>query len=133
MVDKKRVLIVEDDPIIALDLSRILKSAGMTVVGPAMTVRDAEKLARDNETDAAVLDVRLEVGGTVALARDLRAKGISFLFQTSDPRLLVGFEPTPIVLAKPFPSDKLVSAVGNLLGIPVSRVNAQRQSEHRRR
>ena len=32
-----------------LDLSRVLKSAGMIVVGPAMTVRDAEKLARDNE------------------------------------------------------------------------------------
>lgn len=57
MLNKKRVLIVEDDPIIALDLSRILKSAGMIVVGPAITLRDAEQLARDNETDAAVLDI----------------------------------------------------------------------------
>jgi DNA-binding response OmpR family regulator len=120
MLDKKRVLIVEDDPIIALDLSRILKSAGMIVVGPAMTVRDAEKLARDNETDAAVLDVRLESGDTIAFARDLRAKGIPFLFQTSDPRSLDGFEPKPLVLAKPFSPDKLVAAVRNLLGIPVS-------------
>lgn len=46
MLNKKRVLIVEDDPIIALDLSRILKSAGMIVVGPAITLRDAEQLAR---------------------------------------------------------------------------------------
>jgi DNA-binding response OmpR family regulator len=120
MLDKKRVLIVEDDPIIALDLSRILKSAGMIVVGPAITLRDAEHLARDNETDAAVLDVRLEVGDTIAFAHDLRAKGIPFLFQTSDPRSLDGFEPKPVVLAKPFSPDKLVAAVRNLLGIPVS-------------
>ena len=118
MLNKKRVLIVEDDPIIALDLSRILKSAGMIVVGPAITLRDAEQLARDNETDAAVLDVRLEVGDTIAFARDLRAKGIPFLFQTSDPRSLDGFEPKPVVLAKPFSPDKLVAAVRNLLGIP---------------
>jgi DNA-binding response OmpR family regulator len=99
MLDKKRVLIVEDDPIIALD---------------------AEKLARNNEPDAAVLDVRLEVGDTIAFARDLRAKGIPFLFQTSDPRSLDVFEPKPVVLAKPFSPDKLVAAVRNLLGIPVS-------------
>ena len=120
MVDKKRVLVVEDDPIIALDLSRILKSAGMIVVGPAMTLRDAEQLARDNIADAAVLDVRLEVGDTLAFARDLRVKGIPFLFQTSDPRLLEGFEPKPVVLAKPFAPDKLVAALRNLLGTPVS-------------
>ena len=41
----------------------------MIVVGPAITLRDAEQLARDNETDAAVLDVRLEVGDTIAFAR----------------------------------------------------------------
>jgi len=38
-----------DNYVRPLDLSRVLKSAGMIVVGPAMTVRDAEKLARDNE------------------------------------------------------------------------------------
>jgi DNA-binding response OmpR family regulator len=116
MVDKKRVLVVEDDPVIALDLSRILKYAGMIVVGPAMTLRDAEQLARDTEADAAVLDVRLEVGDTLAFARDLRAKGIPLLFQTSDPRMLDGFEPKPVVLVKPFSPDKLVAALRNLLG-----------------
>jgi DNA-binding response OmpR family regulator len=120
MLEKKRVLIVEDDPIIALDLSRILQSAGIIVVGHAMTIRDAKQLARDNETDAAVLDGRLEAGDTIAFARDLSAKSIPFVFQTSDPRSLDGFEPKPVVLAKPFSPDKLVAAVRNLLDIPVS-------------
>jgi DNA-binding response OmpR family regulator len=120
MLDTKRVLIVEDDPIIALDLSRILTSAGVIVVGPATTVHVAEQLARDNAVDAAVLDVRLEVGDTIAFARDLRVRGIPFLFQTSDPRSLDGFKPKPVVLTKPFSPQRLIAAVRNLLGIPVS-------------
>ncbi len=42
------------------------------------------------------------------------------VFQTSDPRSLDGFEPKPVVLAKPFSPDKLVAAIRNLLGNPLS-------------
>jgi CheY-like chemotaxis protein len=40
-LENRRILVVEDDPIIALDLQRILEAAGATVVGPAREVSEA--------------------------------------------------------------------------------------------
>ncbi|SEP72977.1 Response regulator receiver domain-containing protein [Faunimonas pinastri] len=54
-----RVLIVEDEPIIALDLSTILEDAGYAVVGIASTMAKALKLADDHGIDLALLDVNL--------------------------------------------------------------------------
>lgn len=117
MSTNERILIVEDDPIIALDLSRIISSARMKVVGVAATTWAARRLVNDSATDAAVLDVRLEVGDTLDFARELRVRKIPFLFQTSDPRLVVGLSPPPIVLAKPFRPEKLIEALRELLSL----------------
>lgn len=117
MSTNERILIVEDDPIIALDLSRIISSARMKVVGVAATTWAARRLVNDSATDAAVLDVRLEVGDTLDFARELRVRKIPFLFQTSDPRLVVGLSPPPIVLAKPFLPEKLIEALRELLSL----------------
>ncbi len=110
-----RILIVEDDPIIALDLSSIVTSAGMVVVGAVATTRAAQKVIEDHVVDAAVLDIRLENGDTIAFARELHTRSVPFLFQTADPRLLAGFSPAPIVLAKPFTPERLITALHELL------------------
>ena len=110
-----RILIVEDDPLIALDLSSIVSSAGMVVVGAVPTTLAAEKVIEDNIVDAAVLDIRLENGDTIEFAKELRARNLPFLFQTADPRLLAGFSPPPIVLAKPFTPERLIAALRELL------------------
>ena len=55
-----RILIVEDDPIIALDVAETLADAGAIVIGPAHTVTQALKLVDGGGLDAAVLDYRLE-------------------------------------------------------------------------
>jgi len=115
MLTGRRILIVEDDPIIALDLSGTLVSGGMIVVGIATTTRTARKLAAENVIDAAVLDVRLEWEDTLNFAKELQAKNIPYLFQTSDTRLVNGFSPTPIVLAKPFTPERLIAALRKLL------------------
>jgi CheY-like chemotaxis protein len=69
-----RVLVVEDDPIIALDLRGMFAEAGATVVGPAYRVAQALALL-ESGIDVAVLDFRLEKETASSIARRLSAKG----------------------------------------------------------
>ena len=114
-LENRRILVVEDDPIIALDLQRILEAAGATVVGPAREVSEAISFIKGSKVSAAVLDYRLRVGDTLPLARLLAERRIPFLFETSDPDSVARKHPGAIILAKPFRPDQLTSAVGALL------------------
>ena len=110
------ILVVEDDPIIAMNLSDILATAGALIIGPASNLDQAFQLAEKDSLSAAVLDVRLERGDTLPLANQLLTRRIPFLFQTSDPRLVAGLYPGVQVLHKPFQSEQLVAALVALLG-----------------
>ena len=76
----KRVLVVEDDAMIALDIARELTDAGLEVVGPAISVAKALRLIGDYGCDAAVLDVNLGNNETSEpVARELRARSTPFV------------------------------------------------------
>lgn len=77
-----RVLLVEDEPLLAWELELALAAAGAIVVGPASSLRMGCMLARENGLAAAVLDFRLgreEVGPLAALLHD---RGIPFVIHT---------------------------------------------------
>ncbi len=78
----KKVLVVEDDRIIALDIAGELKQAGCTVIGPALDLETALALAEAQQFDAAVLDVFLEGSYVWTLAAMLAARAIPFIFLT---------------------------------------------------
>jgi DNA-binding response OmpR family regulator len=78
-----RVLLVEDDPIIALDLRQTLESAGATVIGPAHDVASATALMQNNRFDVAVLDHLIVGGDSLPVANELSRQGVQFLFHTS--------------------------------------------------
>jgi len=111
-LENRRILVVEDDPIIALDLQSILEAAGATVVGPAREVSEAISFIEGSKVSAAVLDYRLQVGDTLPLARMLGERRIPFLFETRDPDSVARKCPGAIILAKPFRPDQLTSTVG---------------------
>ena len=111
----KRILVVEDDPLIALDLKATLEHASVVVLGPAGRVRDAMLLAEKSLPVAAVLDVRLEVGTSLPLAKWLAERDIPFLFQTSDPALIDAAYSAAPVLRKPFRPEQLIAATAALL------------------
>ena len=73
-LENRRILVVEDDPIVALDLQSILEAAGATVVGPAREVPEAISFIEGSNVSAAVLDYRLQVGDTLPLARMLEER-----------------------------------------------------------
>jgi CheY-like chemotaxis protein len=63
MLSGRRILVVEDERLIALDIQDILEGFGCTVMGPVATANAALELIQDDWPDAAILDVRLN-GGT---------------------------------------------------------------------
>ena len=79
----RRVLIVEDESLVAMLLETILEDMGCTPVGPAATVDEALRLAADAEPiDAALLDVNVAGRQVFPVAEALRDRGVPFVFST---------------------------------------------------
>jgi CheY-like chemotaxis protein len=81
-----RILVIEGNAIVALDLQRILREGGFRVVGPAPSVSDAERLIARGPIDCAVLDIDFESDHSFAAADELDRRGIPIVFATSNPR-----------------------------------------------
>ena len=76
----KRILIVEDNPILALDLEDLLGDWGAEPVGPALNLRNGMELAKENHLDAALLDINLGEDWVWPLARELNENNVPFVF-----------------------------------------------------
>ena len=77
-----KVLIVEDEVLIALDLVDIVSSAGALPVGPAGSVRQALRYLESTDVTAAILDVNLGNEDSLEIACWLRAAGIPLARRT---------------------------------------------------
>jgi DNA-directed RNA polymerase specialized sigma24 family protein len=114
-----RVLIIEDESIIALDLESIVKDLGHEVVGIAATRDDAVRKALTHKPGLVLADVRLADGssGIDAVADILRSFDVPVIFITAYPeRLLTGERPEPTYLiTKPFLTETVMAAVGQAL------------------
>jgi CheY-like chemotaxis protein len=80
--DGRRVLVVEDEFIVATDLSRELEDAGAKVVGPVATIKDALGTIASTELDGAVVDVMLRDGWSFEVANALADRHVPFIFAT---------------------------------------------------
>jgi CheY-like chemotaxis protein len=114
----KSVLVVEDEFLIALDIERILESAGVTQVACASRVAQAlEFCDTRGPFDAAILDLKLEREASTAVAERLHAAAVPFLFLTGGPSqsdITKRFANAPVV-GKPFDSTVLLSALAKIL------------------
>ena len=63
-LQKKRVLIVEDETIVALNLARMLEKLGIKTVGLASSEEDAVKQSREKQPDLVLMDINLGEGGS---------------------------------------------------------------------
>lgn len=110
------VLIIEDEPLIAMDLEDVMEQLGHRVVGVARTHREAVDLARNHRIGLILADIQLADGssGLEAVNELLRSVGAPVIFITAFPeRLLTGerAEPTYLI-TKPF-QPALVSALAS--------------------
>ena len=78
-----RVLVVEDEPLIAFDLEDMLTQMGCVVIGPAPTVYRALELLARKEPDFAILDVNLRRERATPVAEALRARRVPFALATA--------------------------------------------------
>jgi DNA-binding response OmpR family regulator len=107
------ILVVEDEPLIALDLKTMLEGAGAHVI--CARTEDAAKAAERPELSAAVLDVRPASSDHRPIARRLKMRGVPFLFYaTQPPEDVTTVRGAPIVLKPEWP-DEIVAAVVRLL------------------
>jgi len=114
-----RVLIIEDEPIIALDLENLVTELGHKVVGTAATAADAVKKAHAERPGLVLADINLGEGGSGidAVAEILNSFDIPVIFITAYPeKLLTGERPEPTYLiAKPFLPETVQATVGQAL------------------
>jgi DNA-binding response OmpR family regulator len=104
-----RVLVIEDEALVAMEIAQILCDAGFEVVGPAGKVDQALQLLSDFGCDAAVLDIRLGGETSEPIARMLAGRSTPFVLVSgyAEGRLPRGFE-NAALLTKPLRSELLV-------------------------
>jgi CheY-like chemotaxis protein len=112
----RRVLVVEDEAIIAMLIEDMLAELGCALVDPASDARKALSIIESERFDAAILDVNLDGARTTPIAEELRSRGIPFLFATGygAAELEAEFK-RYAVLTKPFRQSELESALRGLL------------------
>lgn len=109
-----RILIIEDEAIVAMELRFVLEDLGYQVVGTAAESRTAREIVRDAEVDLALVDIHLSDGPTgVELGRELgQEKGVTVLFMTANPGMVrEGVAGALGVLSKPTDERALEIAV----------------------
>lgn len=111
----KRILVVEDEPFIAMGLEQLLPKLGYEVVGVASHLREALAKAQAGDFDLAVLDVNLGGELSYRVADVLLARGAPFLFCTAYADVAFGRYANVPVLQKPFEKKALARALEEAL------------------
>src|SRR5215831_2898701 len=110
------ILLVEDEPLLAMDVETCLTAAGYRVIGPAATTADASRLIGTERVDLAVLDLNLGTEMAFALPDLLADRQIPFI-------ILTGHSPTTIArhhrnrpfLQKPYIAATLLRTIRDTL------------------
>jgi signal transduction histidine kinase/DNA-binding response OmpR family regulator len=115
----KRFAVIEDEPLIGIEIASILQQEGAQVSGPVATVSDALRIIEESELDGALVDANLRGQPAGDIAAALTRKSIPFVFVTG-----YGREALPSnfsharVLKKPFIEKELLEAATLLLEQP---------------
>jgi PAS domain S-box-containing protein len=112
----KRILLVEDEPLVSMDIEAHLTAAGCTVTGLASNITEAKQLINQADYDAALVDANLEGHPVDEIATLLRNRNCPFAFVSGYGReaLPHGFRDA-MLLSKPFSKDRLLATVESLL------------------
>ena len=115
----RRVLVVEDESLVAMLLETILEDMGCTPVGPAGTIDDGLALVADPAPlDAALLDVNVAGRQVFPVADALKARGVPFVFSTGygESGLPDEWRGHPTV-QKPFTESAIRAALMKAMGV----------------
>ncbi len=114
-----RILIVEDQSLVAMELQDYLEQAGATIVGPVGRLDRAVSKAESEKLDAALLDVDLHGERCWPAADALSDRGVPFVFTTGFSMGIVmpeRFAERP-TLTKPYREEDVLAALSKLLDL----------------
>jgi CheY-like chemotaxis protein len=115
----RRILVVEDEALVAMLLETILEDMGCSAVGPVGTVDDAlEVVLADPLIDAALLDINVAGREVFPVAEALRERGVPFVFSTGygEGALPDNWRGHPTI-QKPFTESAIRDALFRALGV----------------
>ena len=112
----KCFLVVEDEPLVALDIVAGLKDGGAQVAGPVGTIKDALHVIDTKSFDAALLDGNVHGQPVDEIAAALTRRRVPFVFVTGyGPQGLPRAFATVAILSKPFTHNQLLDAAAALV------------------
>jgi DNA-binding NtrC family response regulator len=113
-----KILIVEDEAPIALNLATAVQQAGGIVVGPVASVAGAHAAMADNRLDGALLDIRLRNETSFPLADVLAVLNIPFVFVSGLSSALMPYTHRERPLFdKPYESTEVISTLAHLIKV----------------
>jgi DNA-binding response OmpR family regulator len=114
-----RVLVVEDEAMIAMLLAEVLREMGHEVCATAATEAAAVAAAVRHKPDLMIVDEWLRLGSGISAVAEINRSGyIPHIFVTGDPLIGRLLSPGTIAIQKPFTISELVKAVKNALAAP---------------
>jgi DNA-binding response OmpR family regulator len=116
----KRILVVEDEALVACLVEEMLTELGAIVIGPATSVTDGLRMAENELIDMAVLDVNVRDERIDPVARVLQAKNVPVVFATGYGTTMVSSTAGGTVLEKPYTHERLAAALIAALGATCS-------------
>ena len=116
--ERPKILVVEDEFIIALDLSETVQDLGYDLEGPFEGNEEAFEAIEDDLPDAAILDVFTADGEIYPLADKLVAAGVPIIFHSGHvpPEEVRNRYPDAQACSKPCPPDRLIGALQEAVG-----------------
>jgi CheY-like chemotaxis protein len=109
-----RVLVVEDEPVVAMCLEDMLDALGCETIGPASRLADGLALAAGGDFDAAILDINLGGERSTPIAETLRTRGVPFAFASGYGNPPEGFGDGVPMLEKPYREAQVAAALEQL-------------------
>ena len=117
MLSGKNILIVEDEAILALDLTFVMEDMGASVIGPCHRLRRALEVLGQEQIDGAILDVDLAGEAVFPLADGLALRHVPIVFHTgrNNSSELISRYKGAAVCAKPTQPENVALALAALL------------------
>ena len=114
-VARFRVLVVEDEPLIGMDIGDAVESLGHEVVGPIAELDEALDLAANAALGCAIIDINIRGGHSYPVADMLLKRGLPVLFMSGyDTQTLPERLREEAYLPKPFTGERLDKEIRNL-------------------
>lgn len=111
----KRILVVEDEALVAMMIDDLLTDRGAIVVGPVGTLDGALDLVRSAAIDAALLDVNLHGERSTPVGAALSARGIPYVLATGYVATECADYSAAAILQKPYMPAQMLEALGRVI------------------